>query len=60
MLSQSAQLPAVVAMQVGGRLIFKGTWVHINIYGEEETAAQALAWCLARPCMMPVHAQLAV
>ena len=60
LLSRGAQLPAVVAMQIGGHLIPKGTWVHINIYGEEEVAVQSLALCPAHPCMMPVQAQLAL
>ena len=60
MLSQSAQQPAVVAVQIGGHLIPKGTWNHINIYGEAEVPFQALAECLAHPCMMPVQAHLAV
>ena len=56
MLLRSAQLPAFVAVQIGGHLIPKGTWVHINIYGEEELAVQAMAMCLARPCTKPVLA----
>ena len=58
--SNSAQLPAFVAVQISGHLIPKGTWVHINIYGEAELAVQAMASCLACPCKTPVQAQLAV